>query len=146
MSWEYFWHSNYTALNTPDSLSASIYIFKQCMFNICTFSFFSPSPTTPKKKKLICGKATDVPFHRECAGKDVWNAAPQILQSLSPVRPGPSSSSGSICTSKSRIIVCITVIHIGPKSWLWYLLGRTVVLILQTESALWLPVENKTFA
>lgn len=105
-----------------------------------------PSSTTPKKKKLICGKATDVPFHRECAGKDVWNAAPQILQSLSPVRPGPSSSSGSICTSKSRIIVCITVIHIGPKSWLWYLLGRTVVLILQTESALWLPVENKTFA
>lgn len=42
MSWEYFWHSNYNALNTSDSLSASIYIFKQCMFNICTFSFFYP--------------------------------------------------------------------------------------------------------
>lgn len=77
---------------TPLTICLHPYKFLNSAGLIHAFSLFFPSPTTPEKRKLICGKATDVPFHRECAGKDVWNAAPQILQSLSPVRPGLSSS------------------------------------------------------
>lgn len=69
MSWEYFWHSNYNALNTSDSLSASIYIFKQCMFNICTFSFFSPAQPHQRKRSWFVAKPLMSLFTGNVLGK-----------------------------------------------------------------------------
>lgn len=146
MSWEYFWHSDYNALNTSDNLSASIEIFKQCRFNTCIFSFF-PQPNHTREKEAYLWQSRWCPFSQGmCWERRVECSPTNSAVTVACQARAQLQFSGSICTSKSRIIVCIMVIHIGPKSWLRYLLGKTVVLILETYSALWLPVKNKTFA
>lgn len=110
------------------------------------FLFFSPAQPHQKKGSLFVAKPLMSLFTGNVLGKTCGMQPTNSAVTVPCQARAQLQFSGSICTSKSRIIVCIMVIHIGPKSWLQYLLRKTVVLILETYSALWLPVKNKTVA
>lgn len=76
MSWEYIWHSDYNALNTSDNLSAFTYIFINSHVYYMHFLVFVPAQPHQRKGILFVAKPLMVFFHRECAGKDMRNAAP----------------------------------------------------------------------